>query len=179
MRRNELVFKHRTVLIKEELFTCIHVCLHVIQHKWIKHINNDFPCISFLQNCRHSNDFFNEAKRRQKILFLILIVSTNIVNAFKIWALPVFGWFNVCIIYIFSYSSDSGTVLCDSTEEELKNEKEVFTALCTAVEGIYLLYHSTNFGIGKCEGMGGEGGDEYRLIQSRKLRKRRDWQYGY
>ena len=27
--------------------------------------------------------------------------------------------------------------------------------------------------------MGGKGGDEYRLIQSRKLRKRRDWQYGY
>ena len=72
------------MVIKEELFTCIHVCLHVIQHKWIKHINNDFPCISFLQNSRHSNDFFNEAKRRQKILFLIVIVSTDIVNVFKI-----------------------------------------------------------------------------------------------
>ena len=37
------------------------------------------------------------------------------------------------------------------------------------------------FGIGKCEGMGGEGGgeDECRLIQSRKLRKRRDGPYGY
>ena len=42
----------------------------------------------------------------------------------------------MCIIYIFSYSSDSGTVLHDSTEEELKNEKEVCAATCTTVEGI-------------------------------------------
>ena len=101
MTRNELVLKHRTMVIKEELFTCIHVCLHVIQHKWIKHINNDFPCIPFLQISHHSNDFFHEAMRRQKILLPILIVSTNKVNVFKIRALPVFGWFNECIIVIF------------------------------------------------------------------------------
>ena len=70
----------------------------------------------------------------------------------------------MCIIYIFSYSSDSGTVLCDSTEEELKNEKEVCAATCRAVEGMYHmpfsnLCISTNFGIGKCEGMGGRGGE--------------------
>ena len=83
----------------------------------------------------------------------------------------------------FLYSSDSGTVLCGSTEEELKNEKEVCAATCTAVEGMYHmpfsnLCISTNFGIGKCEGMGGEGGeggDEWRLIESRKLRKRREY----
>ena len=61
------------------------------QHKWIKLINNDFPFIPFLQNSRHSNDFFHEAIRRQKILLPILIVSTNKVNVFKIRALPVFG----------------------------------------------------------------------------------------
>ena len=81
----------------------------------------------------------------------------------------------------FLYSSDSGTVLCGSTEEELKSEKEVCAATCTAVEGIYHmpfsnLCISTNFGIGKCEGMGGgEAGDEWRLIQSRKVRKRREY----
>ena len=72
------------MVIKEELFTCIHVCLQVIQHKWIKNISNDFPCISFLQISRRFNDFFNEAKRRQKILLLILIVSTYIAYVFKI-----------------------------------------------------------------------------------------------
>ena len=151
--------------------------------QWIKHINNDFPCIPFLQNSRHFNDFFNEAKRRRKTLFLILIVSTNIVNVLKIWALPMFGWFNECIICIFPYFSDSGTAPRDSTEEELKNKKEVSAATYRAAEGIYHmpinnLCISTNFGIGKCEGMGG-GGDECKLIQSRKLRKRRDWQYWY
>ena len=93
--------KKKTMVIKEELFTCIHVCLQVIQHKWIKNISNDFPCISFLQISRRSNDFFNEAKRRQKILLLILIVSTHIAYVFKIWALPVFGWLNECIIFYF------------------------------------------------------------------------------
>ena len=63
----------------------------------------------------------------------------------------------------FLYSSDSGTVLCGSTEEELKNEKEVCAATCTAVEGMYHmpfsnLCISTNFEIGKCEGMGRVGG---------------------
>ena len=52
--------------------------------KWIKNISNDFPCISFLQISRRSNDFFNEAKRSQKILLLILIVSTHIAYVFKI-----------------------------------------------------------------------------------------------
>ena len=82
----------------------------------------------------------------------------------------------------FLYSSDSDTVLCGSTEEELKNEKEACAATCTTVEGMYHmpfsnLCISTNFGIGKCEGMGGggEAGDEWRLIQSRKLRKRREY----
>ena len=79
---------------------------------------------------------------------------------FKIWAFPVFGWCNECIICIFSNSSDSGTVPCDSTEEELKNKKEVFAATCTAVEGIYYmliskLCISTNFGSGKCRRGGG------------------------
>ena len=89
----------------------------------------------------------------------------------------------MCIICIFSYSSDSGTAPCDSTEEESKNKKEVSAATCRAVEGTYHmpisnLCISTNFGAGKCEGMGGRGGgDQCRLIQSRKLRKRRDWQY--
>ena len=93
------------------------------------------------------------------------------------------GLFNVCIICIFSYSSDSGTAPCDSTEEELKNKKEVSAATCRAVEGTYHVpisnsCISTNFGAGKGEGMGGRGGgDQCRLIQSRKLRKRRDWQY--
>ena len=45
----------------------------------------------FYKFFRHSNDFFHEAKWRQKILCLILIVSTNKVNMFKIRALPVFG----------------------------------------------------------------------------------------
>ena len=63
----------------------------------------------------------------------------------------------------FLYSSDSDTVLCGSTEEELKNEKEVCAATYTAVEGMYHmpfsnLWISTNFEIGKCEGMGGRGG---------------------
>ena len=153
------------MVTKKELCTCIHVCLHVIQHKWIKHINNNFPCIPFLQNSSRSNDFFNEAKRKQKILLLILIVSTITINVFKIWALPVCGWFNMCIIYIFSYSSDSGTVLCDSTEEELKNEKEVCAATCTAVEGIYHMPFSNfmyfnqfwNWEMWR-DGGGGEGG---------------------
>ena len=75
----------------------------------------------------------------------------------KIWALPVFGWFNECIICIFSYSSDSGAAPCDSTREKLKNKKEVFAATSTAVEGIYHmpignLCISTNFGIGNCWG---------------------------
>ena len=153
------------MVIKEELFTCIHVCLHVIQHKWIKLINNDFPCIPFLQISLHSNDFFNEAKRRQKILLLLLIVSTNIVNVFKIWALPVFvGLFNVCIICIFSYSSDSGTAPCDSTEEELKNKKEVSAATCRAVEGTYhclLAIHVFQLilELGKVKGWAGGGGE--------------------
>ena len=143
------------MVIKEELFTCIHVCLHVIQHRWIKRINNNFPCIPFLQNSRHSS-FSMKLKRRQKILCLILIISTNIVNMLKIRALPVFGWFNECIIYIFSYSSDSGTAPRDSTEE-------VCAATAMALEGTCIyrmpmgnLWISTNFGIGKCEGMGGE-----------------------
>ena len=70
----------------------------------------------------------------------------------------------MCIICIFSYSSDSGTAPCDSTEEELKNKKEVSAATCRAVEGTYHmpisnLCISTNFGAGKCEGMGGRGGE--------------------
>ena len=82
-------------------------------------------------------------------------------------------------LYFFSYFSDSGIAPRDSTEEQLKNKKEVSAGTCRAVEGIYHmpfsnLCISTNFGIWKCEGMG--GGDECRLIQSRKLRKRRDWQ---
>ena len=90
-----------------------------------------------------SHFFFHGAKRRQNIL--CLIVSTNI----KIRALPVFGWFNECIICIFfSYSSDSGTAPRDSTEE-------VRAATSMALEGIYHmlmsnLWVSTNFGIGKC-----------------------------
>ena len=72
----------------------------------------------------------------------------------KIRALPVFDWFNEFIICIFSYSSDSGTAPRDSTEE-------VRAATAMALEGIYHmlmgnLWISTNFGIGKCEGMGGE-----------------------
>ena len=35
--------------------------------------------------------FLHEAKRREKILCHILIISTNIVNVFKIRALPEFG----------------------------------------------------------------------------------------
>ena len=150
------------MVIKEEQFPCIHVCLHFIQHIWIKHINHDFPCIPFLKNSRHSNDFFNEAKRRQKILFLILIVSTNIVNVFKIWALPVFGWFNECIICIF--------FPCDSTKEELENKRDVCAATSTAVEGIYHMPISnlcipSNFGIVRCEGIGreAEGGKEINI----------------
>ena len=87
----------------------------------------------------------------------------------------------MCIICIFSYSSDSGTAPCDSTEEELKNKKEVSAATCRAVEGTYHmpisnLCISTNFGAGNVKGWaGGGGGDQCRLIQSRKLRKRRDW----
>ena len=166
------------MVIKEELFTCIHVCLHVIQHKWIKHINNNFPCIPFLQNSRRSNDFFNEAKRRKKILLLILIVSTNTINLFKIWALPVFGWFNMCIIYIF-YIHQIQVQFCVVQQKKNWKMKRKSAATCTAVEGMYHmpfsnLCISTNFGIGKCEGMGGGGrgrgerGDEWRLIQSRK-----------
>ena len=65
----------------------------------------------------------------------------------------------MCIICIFSYSSDSGTAPCDSTEEELKHKKEVSAAKCRAVEGIYHmpisnLCISTIFGTGKYEGMG-------------------------
>ena len=32
----KLVLKHRTMVIKEELFTCIHICVQVIQQ--VKHI---------------------------------------------------------------------------------------------------------------------------------------------
>ena len=115
----------------------------------------------FLQNSCHFKYFFSEAKRRQEILLLILIVSTGVVNVLKNWALPLFGWFNDHTMCTFLYSSDSGTAPCDprgsATEEELKNEKEVCAATSTGVEGIYHMplsnsCISTNFGIGKCGG---------------------------
>ena len=71
LRRNELVLRHRTMVIREELFTCIHVCLHVIQQKWIKRINNDFPCISFLQNSCHSS--FSMKLKAGKIFFTLYL----------------------------------------------------------------------------------------------------------
>ena len=63
----------------------------------------------------------------------------------------------MCIIYFF-YIHQIQIQFCVVHE----NEKEACAATCTAVEGIYHmpfsnLCISTNFGIGKCEGMGGGG----------------------
>ena len=54
-------------------------------------------------------NFFIKAERRRSIFSHPR--STNIVNMFNIWVLPVFGSFIDYIICIFPYSWDSGTVM--------------------------------------------------------------------
>ena len=58
-------------------------------------------------------------------------------------------------LYFFSYSSDSGTAPRDSTEEVCAATSMALEGICHMPMGN--LWISTNFGIGKCEGMGGGG----------------------